>query len=962
VASHGRTPAGTGGRASWRPGSLGVHSIVGSDGPTDHPEMPRARIDRAAVLVVLRGRRTECETLDVLLGDVRAGESRALALRGEPGVGKTALLEHLIVSAPDFRLVRAVGVEPEMELAFAALQQLCAPLLDGLEELPAPQRDALRVAFGLSPGDAPDRYLVGLATLSLLSEAGQERPLLWVVDDAHWLDEASAQVLAFVARRLLAESVALVLATREPSEEFRGLPELVVEGLRPADARALLASVVTGPLDERVCERIVYETRGNPLALLELPRGLTPAELAGGFGLPEPQGLSGRIEEGFRRRLDALPAETRRLLLVAAAEPVGDPVLVWRAAERVGSRVEAADPAVAAGLVEFGARVRFRHPLVRSTVYREASLEERQRVHGALAEVTDSELDPDRRAWHHAAAAQGPDEDVAAELERSAGRAQARGGLAAAAAFQERAAGLTLDPARRAPRALAAAQAKHHVGASDAALELLATAEAGPLDEIERARADVLRAQIAFASRRGSDAPPLLLEAAKRLEPLDLRLARDTYLEALSAAMFSAHLAVHGGPVEVARTIRAGPQAPEPPRVADLLLDGLALLMTEGARTAAPTLRRASSYLGGDDVSMEEELRWLWMVNCAVVALWDAVVWRVLANRHAQLARDAGALAVLPLPLSMRIVVHIFEGELAEAASLTEEVRALTEATGTHLTPYGGLMLAAWRGRQAEAAELIDACLDEAASRREGVGLLVAWYASAVLHNGLGRYSEARYAANEASRHFPEPGVAQWALAELVEAATRSERPEVAADALRRLAALTSAADTDWALGIEARSRALLADGEVAERLYLEAINRLDRTIIRAELARAHLLYGEWLRRERRRLDAREQLRTAHDMFSRFGADAFAERAARELLATGETARKRTVETGDQLTAQEAQIARLARDGLSNPAIGARLFISPRTVQYHLHKVFAKLDITRRSQLGRVPPSHLNPA
>jgi DNA-binding CsgD family transcriptional regulator len=947
--------------ASWRARSLGVHSMVGSDGPPDHPEMPRSRIDRAAALVVLRGRRSECETLDGLLAAVRAGESRALVLRGEPGVGKTALLEHLIVSAPDFRLVRAVGVEPEMELAFAALQQLCASLLDGLTQLPAPQHDALRVAFGLSPGEAPDRYLVGLAALSLLSEAGEERPLLCVVDDAHWVDEASAHVLAFVARRLLAESVALVLATREPSEELRGLPELVVEGLRPADARALLSSVVTGPLDERIRERIVHETRGNPLALLELPRGLTPAELAGGFGLPETPELSGRIEQGFRRRLDALPAETRRLLLVAAAEPVGDPVLVWRAAERVGSGAEAAAPAAAAGLVEFGARVRFRHPLARSAVYREATLEERRRVHGALAEVTDSELDPDRLAWHHAAAAPGPDEDVAAELERSAGRAQARGGLAAAAAFQERATGLTLDPARRAPRALAAAQAKHHVGASDAALELLATAETGPLDEIERARADVLRAQIAFASSRGSDAPPLLLEAAKRLEPLDLRLARDTYLEALSAAMFAAHLADDGDLVEVARTVRAGPRAPEPPRVADLLLDGMALLMTEGARSAAPTLRRASSRFG-EGVSMEEELRWLWMVEVGVLALWDDVVLRVLTDRHVQLARDAGAFAVLPLPLSMRIVVHILEGELAEAASLTEEVRALTEATGARLTPYGRLILAGWRGRQAEAAELIDACLDETASRGEGVGLLVAWYASAVLHNGLGRYGEALHAANEASRHVPEPGTTQWALAELVEAATRSERREVAADALRRLATLTRAVDTDWALGIEARSRALLADGEVAERLYREAIDRLGRTLIRAELARAHLLYGEWLRREHRRLDAREQLRTAHDMFSRFGADAFAERAARELLATGEQARKRTVETRDQLTAQEAQIARLARDGLSNPEIGARLFISPRTVQYHLHKVFAKLDITGRSQLGLVPPSHLNAA
>ena len=498
---------------------------------------------------------------------MRAGRSGALVVRGEPGVGKTALLEYVLERASGCRVARASGVQSEMELVFAGLHQLCAPMLDRLERLPGPQRDALGTAFGLARGVAPDRFLVGLAVLSLLSEVAEERPLVCLVDDAQWLDRASAQALAFVARRLLAESVALVFAARAPGEEreLRGLPELMVEGLGESDARALLGSVLPGPLDERVRDRIVAETRGNPLALLELPRGLTPAELAGGFGLPDAPALSGRIEESFRRQLAALPAATRRLLLVAAAEPVGEPVLLWHAAEQLGVGVEAAGPAAEAGLCEFGARVRFRHPLVRSAVYRAASPEDQRSAHGALAEATDPELDPDRRAWHHAQAAPGPDEEVAAELERSAGRAQARGGLAAAAAFLEQAALLTPGSARRTERALAAAQAKHQAGAPDAALELLATAEAGPLDELQRARVDLLRAQIAFAVRRGSDAPPLLLKAAKRLEPLDLTLARETYLEALSAAIFAGRLATGGGVLEAAEAARAAPPAPGPP-------------------------------------------------------------------------------------------------------------------------------------------------------------------------------------------------------------------------------------------------------------------------------------------------------------------------------------------------------------------------------------------------------------
>jgi DNA-binding CsgD family transcriptional regulator len=906
----------------------------------------------------LLGRRSECQTLDRLLEAVRGGESRVLVVRGEPGVGKTALLQYAIDSASKLRVVRAVGVESEMELAFAGLQQLCAPMLDRIESLPGPQRDALATAFGLQAGDNPDRFLVGLAALGLLSEVAGDCPLLCVVDDAQWLDRASAQALGLIARRLVAESVALVFAARVGSDEreLAGLPELVVEGLRAVDARALLASVIRGPLDDHVRDRIIAETRGNPLALLELPRGLTPAELAGGFGLPHAPPLAGRIEDSFQRRLSSLPAATRELLLVAAAEPAGEPVLVWRAADRLGLGVAEATPAVAAGLLEFGARVRFRHPLVRSAVYGAAAPEDRRRVHEALAEATDPDVDPDRRAWHRAQAAPGPDENVASELERSAGRAQRRGGVAAAAAFLERATELTPDPARRAQRALAAAQSKHDAGAPGAALELLGTAEAGPLDEVQRARVDVLRARIAFASSRGNDAPALLLQAAKRLEPLDVTLARETYLEAFSAAIFAGGLATGVGLREVAEAARRAPRSSRPPRPADLLLDGLTLLITEGHAAGVPLLKRALTAFRGESVSTEEELRWLWHACRVAMKLWDDESWFVLSTRAVQLARGVGTLTVLPQALNLHAGIHIFAGEFATAEALRDEEHEVSAAIGLPDVAYTRLILAGWRGQEAETERMIAASKRDAIARGEGRTIGAGDYAAAVLYNGLGRYADALAAAGRFSEQPEELVFSTWGSFELIEAATRTGRSALAADELGQLSEGTSAAGTDWALGVEAHARALLSEDEVAEDLYREAIERIARTRARAWLARAHLVYGEWLRRQRRRLDAREQLRTAHGMLVAMGAEGFAERAARELLATGETARKVTAETRSALTAQEAQIARLARDGLSNPEIGARLFISPRTVEYHLHKVFAKLDISSRTELGDALP------
>jgi DNA-binding CsgD family transcriptional regulator len=908
----------------------------------------------------LRGRRCECDLLDQLIGAVRAGEGGALVVRGESGVGKTALLDYVVEHASGCRVARAVGVQSEMEFAFAGLHQLCAPMLGRLQRLPAPQRAALRIAFGLGPGSAPDRFLVGLAVLSLLSDAAEEHPLICLVDNEQWLDRASAQVLGFVARRLAEESVGLVFAARVPGDELAGLPELVVEGLGEADARALLDAVLTGPLDARVRDRIVAEAHGNPLALVELTRGLTPAELAGGFALPDTMPLSGRIEESFRRRLEALPADTRVLLLVAAAEPVGDPVRVWRAAERLGIGTEVATPAAEAGLLEVGARVRFRHPLVRSAAYRSASRQQRQDVHRALAEVTDPEVDPDRRAWHRAQAAPGPDERVASELERSAGRAQARGGLAAAAAFLERAAMLTPEPGRRARRGLAAARAKRGAGALDAALGLLVAVEAGPLDALSAAEVEHLRGLIALVQRRPSDAARLLLSAARRLEPLDAGLARDTHLDALWAAMWAGDLGSPGGVLAAAEAARAAPPCPEPPRAVDVLLDAFALRLTQGYTAAAPLLTRGLELSLALDVTNHEVGRSRWLAGgraSAIVALelWDAESLHALAAVQAQVARDAGAPVHLQYALNFLATSHLFAGELTTAARLIDEDCLIANVTGNPPVGYAAIALAAWQGQEAQASELIEATSRAATAR--GLGRMVNFtaYASSVLYNGLGRHDVARNAAWRAFER-DDLGYGPYVVPELAEAASRTGDVALVGAALEWLSERTRVTPSEWALGMEARLRALLSQGDAAERHYRESIDRLGRTRVCVQLARAHLLYGEWLRRGRRRLDARAQLRTAHDLLETMGIEAFAERARRELLATGEKVGKRSDENRDQLTPQEQQIARLAREGLSNPEIGARLYISPRTVEWHLHKVFGKLGVTSRKGLESALP------
>jgi DNA-binding CsgD family transcriptional regulator len=908
----------------------------------------RARSERTTALL---DRQRERAALDGLLGDLRSRRGRALVVRGEAGVGKSALLEYVVGAAADMRVARAVGVESEMELAFAGLHLLCVPLLDRLESLPGPQRDALGVAFGLQDGGAPDRFMVALAVLTLLSEVAEERPLLCVVDDAQWLDRASAQVLAFAARRLLAEPVGLVFAAREPGEQFQGVTDLAVPGLPAQEARTLLRSVVGFGLDERVRNRILAEADGNPLALLELPRGLGPAQLADGLGLVGVQAVPARIEQAFRRRLEALPADTRSLMLVAAAEPAGDPLLVWRAAGRLGIPASAAEAAQTDGLLQTGTHVRFRHPLVRSAVYSAASLPERRAVHRALAEVTDHDRDPDRRAWHLAVAAPGPDEAVAAELERSAGRAQARGGVAASAAFLQRAVELTSEPAPRSERALAAAQANVLAGAFDAAAELHAVAVEGPLDELQQARAALLRGQIVFASSAGGDAPALLMKAAKQLEPLDAALARETYLDAWYAALNAGQFAGAGDLHEISRAALSAPPPAGAPRPPDLLLDGLAVLVTEGRAQAAPLLSRAARIFAEEEIPMAERLRWGPVALVAAVTVWDEECWHAIQARELQSCREAGLLAQLVIWVNSMALLTIWRGDFAAAASLVAEGEAIAAATGTRFAPFGAVLLAGFRGAEAETAPLIEAVSMGARAAGQGTGVQWSQWVSAILYNGLGRYETALAEAQQAAGQPPELQISMFALPELIEAASRTGQTQQAADALGRLAEATSVGQTGWGPGIYARSRALLSDGEDAERWYREAVGRLSRTGFLPELARAHLLYGEWLRREGRRADARAQLRTAHDMFAGIGMQAFAERARRELLATGETARRRTATTNDQLTPQEAQIARLARAGMSNPEIAAQLFLSPRTVEYHLAKVFTKLDITSRRQL-----------
>jgi DNA-binding CsgD family transcriptional regulator/tetratricopeptide (TPR) repeat protein len=922
----------------------------------------------------LSGRVAETAALRRVITAVRTGRSQVLVLRGEPGAGKTALLEYLLDEADGWRCVHVSGVESDMELAYAGLHQLCAPLMGHLDDLPPPQRDALIVAFGRGVGPPPERFLVGLAVLSLLAAAVHEQPLLCVVDDAHWLDQVSVQTLGFVARRLVAEPVALVFAARiEGAEALTGLPELPVRGLSDADARELLEHAMIGGIDPSVRDRLVAETRGNPLALLEVPNTYSTAELAGGFWTLGAQTYQSRIEESFIRRIQVLPDETRRLLLLAAAEPVGDSALFLRAAALLDIAVDALAPAESAGVIEFGPRMRFHHPLMRAAAYRAAELTDRRAIHAALAAATDAESDPDRRAWHAANAVAGTDDSVAAELEASASRAQSRGGMAAAATFLERAAVLTADPELRGNRALAAAQAKRDSAATATAYELLAIAEMAPLSELQRARAVRLRAQMEFVSSRAgeSGAPgvgetaPALLDAAKQLEGVDDFASRESYLEAFAALMYAGRMAQPGALRHAAEAASSAlALTTELPRAVDLFFRGMAERIIGGIRGGAEYMRIALDAMR--TLALEDPvhlLRWLVpafpiLQESAAHELWDEDLVDTLSSAVVQQARDVGALAGLPQALVYRAGVHVLFGEFTTAATLIAEANSITAAT-SHYGPvrYHSLLIAAWRGEPVEAMRQIEAAAADGAARGEGRVIGLTGYATAVLYNGLGRYEEAFAAARRACE-YEDLGFYSWCLHELVEAAAHLGDTDTAQRAVGHIEERAGASGTPWGLGALASAQAMLADDDEADRLFTEALDHLGRSRVAVHRARTHLGYGEWLRRANRRADARRQLNEAHEMFVGMGAHAYAERARKELIAVGEKVRKQQLTSGDELTAQEAQIARLAADGLTNQEIGAQLFISVHTVEWHLRKVFVKLGITSRRQLRTVAWSH----
>ena len=920
-------------------------------------EMPSAR-------PYLLGRRTECATIDRLLTQVLEGRSRegsVLVVRGEAGIGKTALMSYCADRARACGVVRITGVESELAMPFGALHQLCKPMLGDLEVLPSPQQRALQVTFGLAAGSAPDPFVVGLAVLGLLAEAGAKRPLVWLVDDAQWLDEPSRQVLGFVGRRLLAETVLLLLAVRETGDEqlFPALPSLTLDGLAQDDARALLVATVSGQLDDRVRDRIAAETRGNPLRILELAREMNPGELAGGFGVPY-AGVSSRpMEEQYARRIRALPEPTQRLLLLASADPTGDATLLWRAARTLGISRDAAGVAESHNLLEIGSDVRFRHSLIRSAVYTAATAEDRRAAHSVLAEATDARVDPERRLWHRAAAAAGPDEGVASELEVTASAVQARAGMAAAAAFLRRSVELTADPARLTERALAAAQAHVHAGTFDTALGLLAEARAAAIDDVQRSRVERLSGQAQYAANPGPGTL-VLVKAARTLEPLDVQLARETYLEAYIASFAAQTRAQPGGLLpEVSRAALSAPPAPDGAPACDRFLDGVATVVTQGRAAAASSLRAAVDAFLSDSVSDAEFLQWGHLASHAASLLWDCRSWDLVSAKHVELARGSGALATLSIALNERGMFAAWCGDFDETTALVTEYDAVSDATGTGWSCAGGLLQAAYRGRP-EASSLMEASAADSFERGVGMGVQYARWTRAIFCNGLGRYADALAAAKLAAYEMEVPNGTGWALPEVIESAVRSGQPGVAREAMEHLSKHTIDG-ADWAVGIEARCRALVTEGAAAERWYAEAVRRLAATPFRTELARSRLLFGEWLRRQGRRVDAREQLSPAYDMFSAIGAEGFAERARRELVATGEKVRKRNFDAAsrDELTAQEAHVARLARDGRANAEIGAELFISVRTVEWHLHKVFMKLGVSSRKDLKHAFPWHL---
>lgn len=912
---------------------------------------------------VLLGRRREQQQLAGLLGGAREGHSAVLVLRGDAGIGKTALVDAVLAQGGEFRVIRSSGAESEMELAYAGIQQVCAPLAELFGRLPKPQRTALEVALGISEGsEPPDQLLVGLALLTLLAEAGTHQPTVCVIDDAHWIDRASMQALAFAARRLLADRVVVLFATRRPVESLAGLHELVLGGLSDDDAAALLELLLPGRLSDRARASIIAESGGNPLALIELHSALGPAELAGGYGLAQAKSVSSRIELTYLQQFRTLPLPTRTLLLIAAAEPAGEPAWLWDAASRLGIGVDAAAPAEIAGLVSLNGRIRFRHPLVRSAIYGNAPLSERRRVHEALGWAITDPPAAEYRTWHRAHAASAPDENLAAELVYAAEQARKRGGIAAAAAFLAEAVGATPDPEMRARRALQAAQAKLEAGALDTAGELLDRAAALTDDESVNANADLVRAKIAFAVRRGRDGPPLLLAAAQRLSSVGSAMTRETYLEALMSALIVGRLAAHyaSSPVSIARAAEPHlPAAGTATGSVDKFLAGLVVRLTDGYAAAAPLLKDAvAEYLRELDGGTAAP-HWHDITMRVCLDLFDLDTYNMLTIRQLDMLRASGQLTLVTAPLATYAGMCVTVGEFGKAAAALDELEVIATATNTPPHRVIGPYLAAYRGQDKRCLEDADATIKESTTRGEGTDVTVALYATAILHNGLAQYSLA-LAACTTALEYDDIGMGVYLLVETVEAATRCGETAVAADALARLTLRAHASGTGTAHGVAARSRALAADASDPEAIdaeYRSALTHLKSSAAVVYRARTHLVYGEWLRRVSRRAEARIQLRIAYDMFADMGAEGFAARARRELQATGEPVHKRTDQHGTPvaLTAQERQITRLVREGYTNSEIGAQLFISPRTVEWHLGRVFAKVGVSSRRELRTAP-------
>jgi DNA-binding CsgD family transcriptional regulator len=902
-------------------------------------------------LTELLGRRAECGVLDDLVAAAREGRSAAIVVRGEPGIGKTALLHYLAERSDDCRVLRIAGIQAEAELSYAALHQLCAPLLDGLSALPAPQEEALSVAFGLRTGEAPGRFLVGLAALSLLANAGAGRPLVCTIDDAQWLDVVSRQTLEFVARRLHAESVVLAFAVREPhhAELLTGVGALHLKGLDDAEARVLLDSTLAGPLDEDLRDRLVAECAGNPLALLELPRGMTAGASAGGFATPDELPAAGQVEEEFVARVRSLDADARLLVLTAAADPLGDVGLVRRAGERMGIDIQAATTnAETSGLIRLGLRVKFRHPLVRSATYRSAPETERRTVHRALADTMDPNTDPERRVWHLSRAAAGPDEDIAAELVRSADLARARGGVAAEAAFLQRAAELTPDLSKRGPRTLAAAVAKSRAGALNEAMALADVAQSCDLDDLALARLAWLRGHVLFVADDVGPALAFLLEAGKRFETIDVESAIATYRKAMHLTLLTGELET-GGSIDVARAVLGAPR-PADPVATTKLIEGVARVVADGYSVGAPLLVRALTAYQASPEQLQRDLGWLgFACRCAVDA-WDFASLSKLTALNVEGARALGDVSKLPTALQYRMHASILAANLKEAAHLFAEARAIGDVVGLEYPgPTCALILESVRGDEAAMSRALAVIDGYDPSETE---IAFCQWTLAVLYNGLGRHDEAFLAAQRACDTPEGLGVSIRSTVELVEAGAGTGRRDEVRDAVNRVVEMAEATGSAWAESSAFRVRALVADDEW-DSLFRAAIDGLERLGVHMEVARTQLCYGEALRRAGRRTEARDQLLPAYGLFRECGAEGFAARTRRELAAVGSTVRTSGPALDHHLTPQEDEIARLAAEGLTNPEIGARLFLSRHTVEWHLRKVYVKLGIGSRRDIAR---------